>query len=105
MISKELVSEVLRIKAVYIEGCDHRDDIIVIWTDLHSKPLMEINIYEFAFKCKEWAFKNSKYGICSNPIEAWTWNVEQDLLIEEFKADTEIEAIIKACEWVLKEVD
>ena len=57
IISKELASEVLGLEVVYIESCNHRDSVIGIWTDLDSKPLIEVSIYEFAFKCKEWALK------------------------------------------------
>lgn len=63
-----------------------------------------INIYEFAFKCKEWAYKN-KYDIWSI-----TWGVvefqnnEKNYGTKRITKDTEIEAIIKACEYILKEL-
>ena len=53
-ISRELASSVLGLNVVYIESCEHRDNIIGIWTDINTKPIEEISIYEFTFKCKEW---------------------------------------------------
>lgn len=65
-----------------------------------------INIYEFAFKCKEWAFKN-KYKIQSqinqsNKGHSHITKKNDDCWAKGFFEDTEIEAIIKACEWILE---
>ena len=59
-IPKELVSSVLGLNVVYTESCEHRDGIIGIWTDMNTKPIKEINIYEFIhLNLKQWAnFKN-----------------------------------------------
>ena len=51
-ISKELASSVLGLNVAYTESCEHRDNIIGIWADMNTKPIKEVNIYEFAFKCK-----------------------------------------------------
>ncbi len=64
-----------------------------------------INIYEFAFKCKEWAFKN-KYKIQSqinesNKGHSHITKKNDDCWAKGFFEDTEIEAIIKACEFIL----
>lgn len=75
------------------------------------------NIYEFAFKCKEWAFKKgytiltefvNKVGIFSyivsnqQSIEDYGYLVEDIKVLEcLFDSKTEVEAIIKACEWIL----
>ena len=117
-IPKELVSSVLGLNVIYTENCEHRDNIIGIWTDMNTKPIKEINIYEFAFKCKEWAYTN-KYRLSSgqhrlntkqehyinNQIASYFCSVyyitndDSDIQID---ANTEPEAIIKACEWLLE---
>ena len=67
-----------------------------------------INIYEFAFKCKEWLL-NKGYSQLSGRDDIYEKGVgfvcsigSTTLLIEDFYAGTEIEAIIKACEWILE---
>ena len=37
-LSTELASSVLGLNVVYIESCEHRDNIIGIWTDMNTKP-------------------------------------------------------------------
>lgn len=71
-----------------------------------------INLYEFAFKCKEWA-KNKEYIVHSSP----TQKIEHTAIVQsfdfnkfyygenQFYALTEVEAIIKACEHILNEVN
>ena len=73
----------------------------------------EWNIYEFAFKCKEWAYKNFKIMLISHysgqcyingdlsPLALSWWNNTKSYQVE---SDTEIKAIIKACNWILKEL-
>ena len=67
----------------------------------------EWNIYEFAFKCKEWALSKgySQLSGKDNIYEKGAGFVcsvgSTTLLIKDFYADTEIEAIIKACNWIL----
>ena len=70
-----------------------------------------INIYEFAFKCKEWAFDHFYLSIIIFKVKDNVYKCEianiSDYLGEwttkySFRADSEIEAIIKACEWILK---
>ena len=73
----------------------------------------DINIYELAHKCKEWAFKqgyelfsrilsndNQPFGNCV------VYRVEADLeeSLHIVNDNTEQEAIFKACEWILKEM-
>ena len=69
----------------------------------------EWNIYEFAFKCKEWA-ENKGYIIFSKNKECLIYSIDEVYDVIEclnqyedyFEADTECEAIFKACEWILK---
>ena len=115
-ISKELANAVLGLEAVYTERCDHRDNIVGIWTDMNSKPIMEINIYEFAYKCKKWAL-NKGYVIesCTNRSCLMRNNYEYFSIAKIFKESdsmrintieefTEIESIIQASDWILKEL-
>ena len=108
-ISKELASSVLGLNVVYTESCEHRDGIIGIWTDMDTKPIEEINIYEFAFKCKVWAFNEYKIYLSSELGEDsevslfWTANFKIKNENKSFYGDTEFEAIIKACEFILND--
>ena len=108
ILSVELASAVLGLNVVYIESCEHRDNIIGIWTDINTKPIKEINIYEFAYKCKVWVFNKYKIYLSSELGEDsevslfWTANFKIKKENKSFYADTEIEAIIKACEWLLE---
>ena len=105
IISKELVSEVLGLNVVYTESCEYRDGIIGIWTDMNTKPIKEINIYEFAFKCKEWALTKGYFIYSTNELSfIKSFSLET---IETFSngKDTEIECILKAGEYILKEIN
>lgn len=85
-----------------------------------------INIYELAHKCKEWAHKKEYYvnsgqmdrhsGKNSNKWFATIFNPYGKIgeersgslygreMTRTIFADTEVEAILKACEWVLKDI-
>ena len=113
-VSNELIEVVLN-----IEIADITDNVIYkestkelkyyfVDSDGYYEPEI-MNIYEFAFKCKEWASKKGyelySYGKecflydtnelydCSEQLSQWS---------EWFGSDTEVEAIIKACEWILE---
>ena len=107
-ISTELVSSVLGLNVVYTESCEHRDNIIGIWTDMNTKPIKEINLYEFAYKCKVWVFNKYKIYLSSELGEDseislfWTANFKIKKENKSFYGDTEFEAILKACEWLLE---
>ena len=121
-ISKELLSEVLSIK-VFTEISENdygKNNILVYWEfDGYHNHCRNINIYELAKKCKEWAYTN-KYRLSSgqhrlntkqehyinNQIASYFCSVyyitndDSDIQID---ANTEPEAIIKACEWILEQ--
>ena len=101
MISKELLSEVinqnvkvivLKENTVFYQCEDGFDDLI--------------NIHELAHKCKEWALSVYDsidfmvYGRSQCDITIFT---QPDDIKYNFNADTEPEAIFKACEWILKD--
>ena len=96
MKNKELITKSL-FDAVY--NCDISKDVDML------RYYNRINIYKFAFKCKEWAFKN-KYKIQSqinegNKGHSHITKNDDDCWAKGFYEDTEIEAIIKSCEFIL----
>jgi hypothetical protein len=100
-ISKELLSEVLNLNITYIERCNNS---IVYKVSVYDRE-EEVNIYEFVFKCKEWALTKGYFIYSTNELSfIKTFSLET---IETFSngKDTEIECILKACEWVLKEIN
>ena len=110
-INEDLLSEVLelkRINKIYIE------DNILYFCELNKG----INIYELAHKCKEWAM-NKGFQIISGLSDEPAYRssdekayakvlwYEGDDVHREYKdmyfmANTEIEAVIKASEYILK---
>ena len=121
--SKDLLSEVLGLKITKV--CDekefgHRDNIIQLKYDntlklgdgsmaiARDNGHKSMNIYELAYKCKEWAYSNG--FIVSSGINSerkwWADSIgveEFPEVYEIFSAETEPEAIFKACEWILKD--
>lgn len=108
IIREELFTEVLNIQFdwlqnIKLEGSiltyekhyeSFRGDSCSYWSD------EEINIYELAHKCKEWAMDKGYYT-----ESGLTGKLAQCLVVgvKHFLADTEPEAIFKACEWILKQ--
>ena len=96
--------------SINITYFEDKEDFNTVWK--------EWNIYELAFKCKEWAYTN-KYRLSSgqhrlntkqehyinNQIASYFCSVyyitndDSDIQID---ANTEPEAIFKACEWLLE---
>ncbi len=82
------------------------------------KPVEEhtINIYELAHKCKEWAVNLSpnKHALSSYPrwgdirnykkTNGFYYICQHLVSGAQFEAETEPEAIFKACEWLLNEL-
>lgn len=124
-ISKELVSAVLQIdiKDISIIGStlnytipnhETEEDGELVYIDLGQN----INIYEFAFKCKEWAFNNGyilNYRVNSNPKTFTHMLKIEKIKINDYiksfdnediyyKQEMELIYIIESCEWILKEI-
>ena len=111
-INKELMSAVLGHNDICNERIIQNKLLYMCKNDGMWDYEYEYNIYEFAFKCKEWA-KNKEHIIHSSP----TQKIEHTAIVQsfdinkfyygqnQFYALTEVEAIIKACEWLLNEVD
>ena len=110
IVTKELLRKVLPKETENLseDFSFYIDEDYIIFRD-EGETLFDYNIYKFVFKCKEWnlskgyshlsgkddIYKKGEGFVCS--IGSTT------LLIKDFYADTEIEAIIKACSWVLKQ--
>ena len=102
-ISKELIKAVLKKETEALSKDFNfiiNEDYIEFSDD--GETLFDYNIYKFAFKCKEWAYKN-RYDIWSI-----TWgvvefhNIEKSYGTKRITEGTEIGAIIKACGWILE---
>ena len=101
MISKELLNAVLDIddiEAICVLG----DEVI-----FNGYLARDINIYELAHKCKEWLHSKGYMFKIEYPTNR-TPNKISLMFYGEIKnpyhvADTEIEAIFKACEWIIKQ--
>lgn len=123
-ISKELLSEVLKLEVVkhsLFNKSNNSFNITYMQSEDSLKSnWMPINIYEFVFKCKEWIL-NQKNKDCFYIADQFSLNIESQMgvikyfwcvllknnsrISPEFKADSELEAIIKACEYILKETN
>lgn len=107
-ISKELMKAVLQKETETLSkdfNFTINEDYIEFSDD--GEIQFEYCIYKFAFKCKEWALSEdyeissySKYKLDGYNCYMYCSNGEID---EDFTSDTEVEAIIKACEWILNE--
>lgn len=113
MISKGLLNKVLGLTVVKVPELDG----IILWYEgivnmnnqSYAKEL-SINIYELAHKCKEWASTKgyilfSKTRLSSSLASCYfdTMGIHdyEDDFHNDFRAETEPEAIFKACEWIL----
>lgn len=122
-ISKELLSEVLGIHTIPMNPIIEPGNNIgyLVYGSQNTPEEVQrnhkqISIYEFAFKCKEWIL-NQKNKDCFYIADQFSLNIESQIGVikyfwcvllknnsrvsPEFKGDSEIEAIIKACEFIL----
>ena len=102
-ISTELISSVLAKETRHLTyDTIYVEDNFIIFS-YEGEYQFEVNIYEFAFKCKEWAYRNN--------FDIWsiTWgavefqNNMKANSDERINANTEVEAIIKTCELILND--
>ena len=113
-ISKKLVETVI---GEDIYGTILIEDSIVKYTTLESSEHgfdtfinNQINIYEFAFKCKEWAvlqgiaIESGKYKIDDDEYICRYYLPGRCSIWQNYFGLTELEAIFKACEWVINEI-
>ena len=112
MISKELLSEVLKQETRFIRYVANNTYEVHFEKPIRLKYII-INIYELAHKCKEWALRknyilasesNTYGGICNMSISSIDIDVFYNIQ-STTRANTEVEAIIQACEWILNNKD
>ena len=118
MISKELLNEVLGDIISVIHGIDKGNELLF---HLESNSVLHnINIYELAHKCKEWAFHRhyelSTWKTTKEPKSEYGNSKWNEKMIEKTRwvtslglhytfAETEPESIFKACQWILDNKD
>ena len=104
--SKELISEVLS-KEVEEEIFIDSNSLTYVNSGIYE----DINIYELAHKCKEWANKKYKACLISGYCKSFGYKCFTDnpyelqyiKKVETQTADTEPEAIFKACEYIMEQ--
>ncbi len=100
-ISKELIIKVMDIKYPFSD-VQLNNNILSWWReDVYFEETVKINIYEFAYKCKEWALSKGYFIYSTNEL-----SFIKSLSLETIETlsngkDTEIVCIIKACEWIV----
>ena len=101
-ISKELLGEVMKDKGTFETININKNELSTFGVLGHH--IFSINIYEFGNKCKEWVNKQGYWA--NSGYDNKYYCMLRDMPDNQwFYADTEVEAIIKACEWILSEVN
>lgn len=118
--SKELLSEVFNTAIMPQENIPNKvirldgNEIIFFTKDQKwgGDSAHRINIYELAHKCKEWAWNNNNgINLSSELTYCSFWRGYKDeigvdrAIQKTFYADTEPEAIFKACEWIMEQLN
>ena len=101
-ISKELIKNVLTKETENLSDgftFDIKDNYILFADD--GELQFEVNLDTFARLCKEWARNKYDVTISSALYKnfAKTWDISNDI---RYKANTEVETITKACNWILE---
>ena len=105
-ISKELIKNVLakETKNLSDDFIFNIEDNYLLFVD-DGESQFEVNIYEFAFKCKEWAllegYKIQTQINSENKGHSNITKINNDYWAKGFFEDTEIKSIIKSCEFIL----
>ena len=112
-LSKELLSAVfgkkigkIEIKGVYLEYEHWENCINHQKQDISGYDITRINIYELAYKVKEWTYTTGITNLLSGQADHGRkcefYNGFDEIVLY---ADTEPEAIFKAGEWILNQQD
>ena len=109
-LTNELLSEILGFKIFIVKEEDELPTTIPRENDIVYERLNElqycINIHEISNKCKEWAFKQ-KYSLLTQKwksLNEWVVYISKYSNKEEFTEDTEPDAVIKSCQWILEQI-
>ena len=110
-ISNELLGTILneRVKYIYKIGSNPNYGLNVLPYSIHGHgDLKEINICELSFKCIEWLIDvtDNSVEIITNKDDTYVriYIPNEADFYSEYASD-KTEAIIKACEWLLSEVN
>ena len=109
-ISKELLSEVLGYEALPTQVSTKELQYIDKRRKHGAFHPCYINIHELAHKCKEWAL-SKEYKLLSMSKECFLYDTKELYDVSEqlnqwsewFDAETEVEAIFKACQWIYEQ--
>lgn len=104
-ISDELLSKILGRECEDAILANMDESYLEYWVDEYNDDYSrKINIYELAHKCKEWALKQKYYIKSQVGTEISVANIfaSNNRCDENITANTEPEAIFKACEWILE---
>lgn len=114
-VSEDLLKKILNKEVSIWDKNEIKDNILEIGIHLPSggRLYKELNVYELAYKCKEWA-KEIGYTIISgydNDYMGEKYNKrvfgyccqiqDKEFNIKDFYEEDELNAIIKACQYIL----
>ena len=114
IITKELLRRVLPKETENLseDFSFYIDEDYIVFRD-EGETLFDYNIYKFAFKCKEWALKKGYYLRAEQGINYYdnlqfvcflNKNMDDGANYIEYWNNTEIEAVVKACEWIQENI-
>ena len=109
IITKELLKRVLPKETENLseDFSFYIDEDYIVFRD-EGETLFDYNVYKFAFKCKGWALSKGYSHLSGKDDiyekgEGFVCSIgSTTLLIKDFYADIEVEAIVKACSWILE---
>lgn len=115
MINKELLSEVINKKIVVddISNIELKENTITFiedyWDEDEGSGFYRshtINIYELAHLCKEWAISKGFITHSVRNLKEYVVYLSGDFRepSDDFRCNSEPEAIFKACQWILDNV-
>ena len=112
MISAELLKEVLGMYATPYDIEQKDSKLLFTWDNSSGSANTDVNIYQLAHMCKEWAndLSPKRYQLysCIAPqrLSYSTCTIYSGAIQQtgEISADTEQESIFKACQWILEKL-
>ena len=106
VISKGLLSEVLGVRVACIGKVINNKLNYTAYIDdtIDKIDYKDINIYELAHMCKEWAF-SKHYGVSvhTSEISGYIVELQAGFAVSSFHGQLEYEAMFRAYEWLLNQ--
>jgi len=99
MSNKELLGAILGVNVTSIALDGNKIEFVV------ANVTHYLNIHELMYLMKEWVTTKT-YSVKTylNGYRAMCYLVVNDKVVHKSTEDTEVEAVIKACEWIYKEL-